>query len=42
MAIQPSRQPVPKLPIGAAFNAAQPNNMDRYNQYAYDLVGRHR
>lgn len=36
---QPSGQPFPKLPIGTAFNAAQPNNTDRYNLYADYLVG---
>ncbi len=32
-------QPSAKLPISAAFNAAQPQNSDRYNQFADYLVG---
>ncbi len=36
---QPSGQPAPKLPISTAFNAAQPQNMDRYNLFADYLVG---
>ncbi len=36
---QPSGQPSPKLPISTAFNAAQPQNSDRYNLFADYLIG---